>query len=239
MLAFDDQSAEEYSAWSHQLPKPKALLFFSAHWETATPEFGEAARHDELIYDFYGFPDKLQQLQYPAPGAPWLIPLVEQQLQETLPKNVRGLDHGVWIPLLHMWPQADVPVLQISLPASYSNAMLFELGRRLSPLRNQGIMIAGGGTLSHNLREGLSRQHHDTPEWVTRFDQWLEDSLLNNRTQLLNWENAPEARRNHPTPEHFRPLLITLGAASENEQAHFPMTGFDMAVFSKRSVQFG
>ena len=240
MLANDNESAQEYRAWGERLPKPKALLIFSAHWQTPGLVFGETIRHEKLIYDFFGFPDELYQLQYPAPGAEWLIDEVCNVLAEAVPQNKRGLDHGVWVPLLHMWPEADVPILQMSLPADYSNHDLLELGRRLAPLREQGVMIVGAGTLSHNLREGLSGKYASTPEWVTRFDDWLERALLNDRMQLLDWENsAPEAQRNHPTAEHFRPLLITVGAALEGEPAMFPLLGFDMAVFSKRSVQFG
>ena len=240
MLAFDKESGLEYQGWGERLPKPKALLIFSAHWEEPELVFGETTRHDKLIYDFYGFPDELYQLQYPAPGAEWLLEEVCQVLHKNIAQVDRGLDHGVWVPLLYMWPKADVPILQMSLPRGYSNQQLYELGRQLASLRQQGVMIIGAGTLSHNLREGLSRRYTETPEWALSFDNWIEQTLANDREQLLDWENnAPEARRNHPTAEHFSPLLITVGAARKNEIATYPLSGFDMAVFSKRSVQFG
>ena len=240
MLAFDNESAQEYRHWGESLPKPKALLIFSAHWEEADLVFGETVRHEKLVYDFFGFPSELYQLQYPAPGAEWLIDDVRRAVNEDIPQSNRGLDHGVWIPLLHMWPEADVPILQMSLPGDYSNQQFYELGGHLAPLRQQGIMIMGAGTLSHNLREGLSRRHTETPEWALSFDHWITQTLSGDREQLLDWEtNAPDALRNHPTPEHFRPLLITVGAAREDEVAAYPLSGFDMAVFSKRSVQFG
>jgi len=240
MLALDAESSKEYRDWGNKLPMPKALLVFSAHWEAAGLVFGETARHTNLVYDFYGFPDELYQVQYPAPGAEWLLDDVRRLLDEDVLQNKRGLDHGVWVPLMHMWPNADVPILQMSLPSDYSNQQLYELGRQLIPLRQQGIMIIGAGTLSHNLREGLSRRYAETPEWVINFDHWLVQTLASDREQLFDWENkAPDALRNHPTPEHFRPLLIAAGAADANETAVYPMSGFDMAVFSRRSIQFG
>jgi len=240
MLALDNESTLEYRNWSARLPRPKALLIFSAHWEKTGLVFGEIVRHEKLIYDFYGFPDELYQLQYPAPGAEWLVDEVRRLVNEDIPQSRRGLDHGVWVPLLQMWPDADVPILQMSLPSDYSNQQLYELGRELAPLRQQRVMIAGAGTLSHNLRDGLSRRYAETPEWVLNFDQWITQTLSGDRKQLFDWENnAPDALRNHPTPEHFRPLLITVGAAGNEEVAEYPLSGFDMAVFSKRSVQFG
>lgn len=240
MLAFDNESAQEYRHWGERLSKPKALLIFSAHWEETDLVFGEPVRHEKLVYDFFGFPDKLYQLQYPAPGAEWLVDDVRQAVNADIPQSNRGLDHGVWIPLLHIWPDADVPILQMSLPSDYSNQQLYELGRQLAPLRQQGVMIAGGGTLTHNLREGFSRRHTETPEWALSFDHWIMQILSGDRAQLFDWENnAPNALQNHPTPEHFRSLLITAGAAHDNEIAEYPFSGFDMAVFSKRSVQFG
>ncbi len=240
MLALDKDAGEEYAAWGKRLPTPKAILIFSAHWEEEDLVFGETRRHDELIYDFYGFPPPLFQVQYPAPGAEWLLSDIRELLDEQIPQRDRGLDHGVWVPLLHMWPAAKVPVLQMSLPRYSSNRALFDLGRRLAPLRDTGVMIVGAGTLTHNLREGLGGGYTATPTWVSDFDNWVADALLNDRSRLLDWENsAPETRRNHPTPEHFRPLLITVGASDESEQPRFPTTGYDMFTFSKRSVQFG
>jgi len=196
--------------------------------------------HENLIYNFHGFPDHLYHLQYPAPGAEWLIKEVEHVLGEEMPQHERGLDHGVWIPLLRMWPEANIPILQMSLPSHYSNQKLYELGERLTPLREQGVMIIGGGTLTHNLKEGLSGRYTSTPAWISKFDEWVAQTLQDDRKKLIKWEqNAPEAQRNHPTSEHFLPLLIVAGAATVNDTLKFPLLGFDMAAFSQRSVQFG
>jgi len=239
MLALDKDAGREYAEWGRHLPTPKALLIFSAHWEEDGLVSGETRRHDELVYDFYGFPEPLYRVQYPAPGAAWLPDEIHALLTEEILQQPRGLDHGVWVPLLHMWPAADVPVLQMAMPKHATNRQLVELGSRLAPLRDQGVMIVGAGTLTHNLREGLGG-YTATPEWASRFDEWVADVLLNDRSRLLDWETeAPEARRNHPTPEHFRPLLISVGAADDDESPSFPITGYDMHTFSKRSVQFG
>ncbi|ALP54241.1 hypothetical protein Tel_14430 [Candidatus Tenderia electrophaga] len=239
MLALDKAAGADYAAWGKALPRPKAILIFSAHWEEPGLVFGETRRHDKLIYDFHGFPPPLFQVQYPAPGAEGLLRDIRVLFDEEIPQRPRGLDHGVWVPLLHMWPDADVPVLQMSLPR-VSNQGLFELGRRLAPLRAQGVIIAGAGTLTHNLREGLGGGYTATPEWASRFDAWVAQTLVEDRRRLLTWETeAPEAQRNHPSPEHFRPLLISAGAADEDEAPSFPTVGYDLFTFSKRSVQFG
>ena len=238
MLALDEQNGKDYRTWGEQLPKPKAILVFSAHWEEEGLVFGETINHNQLVYDFFGFPEPLSQVQYPAPGAPSLMDQVNKLLNENIQQSQRGLDHGVWVPLLHMWPQADIPILQMSLPTSYSNEELLELGKTLAPLREQGIMIIGAGTLTHNLREGLSGKYSTPPNWVTEFDQWVANALLTSREDLVNWEQAPHAKINHPSKEHFLPLLITADASSPEDNITFPITGYDMQVFSKLSVQF-
>jgi 4,5-DOPA dioxygenase extradiol len=240
MLAVDTSAGEDFKRWGAALPKPKAALVFSAHWQSAPLSFGESADHQELIYDFTGFPAELYRLQYPALGAAWLMASVQELLgAELLKQTNRGLDHGVWVPLLHLWPEADIPILQISMPHTLSNQELYNLGQRLTPLREVGVMIIGSGGVTHNLREAFSSKHSETPSWVSRFDDWITHSLLQDKTQLLTWENAPHAAQNHPTPEHFRPLLIAAGAADDNDSIDFPVTGFELGIISRRAVQFG
>ncbi len=240
-LATDVDKGNEFRAWGKSLPTPKAILVFSAHWETNRLSFGETSPHTQLIYDFGGFPDDLYQLQYPAPGATeWLEPirnLLEGygQIEETQ----RGLDHGVWVPFLHLWPEANIPILQMTMPSTMSNQDLFDLGRRLAPLREQGVLIISSGALTHNLREAFRRRYAQPPEWVTQFDQWVVDTVNGDRSDLLEWETrAPFALENHPTPEHFRPLLIAVGAASEADAVQSPITGYEMGVFSRRCIEF-
>ncbi|MCG6970911.1 MAG: dioxygenase [Gammaproteobacteria bacterium] len=238
MLAIDSNAGADFRRWGDSLPKPKAALVFSAHWQSESLAFGETSRHDSLIYDFSGFPAQLYQLQYPAPGAPWLVETVQQVLNSTAPTTNRGLDHGVWVPLLHLWPQADVPVLQMSMPYTLSTQELYNLGQRLAPLREKGVMIIGSGGVTHNLREAISARHTETPPWVSRFDEWVTQTISGDRAQLLTWETAPDSAKNHPTPEHFRPLLIAAGAADDSDFVDFPVTGFELGIISRRSVQY-
>jgi len=240
-LALDAEKGNDYKQWSYMLPKPKAILVFSAHWESEQLAFGETTRHNELVYDFYGFPELLYKLEYPAPGSKWLVDQVQNLLDDkaTLPVTKRGLDHGVWVPFLHLWPKADIPVLQMSIPKKMSNAELYELGEKLAPLREQGVLIVGSGSITHNLKTWFT-QHHEKPvEWAKAFDDWTKDILLSrNKESLLNWETqAPNAKQNHPTSEHFRPLLIIAGAANM-QKVRFPIEGFDAGILSNRSVQF-
>lgn len=241
MLAVDSEKGKELMAWGESLPKPKAILVFSAHWETKTLAFGETQDHHKLVYDFFGFPQALYDIQYAAPGAAELIEPVSHLLHDSYELLItdRGLDHGVWVPFLHMWPDADIPVLQMTMPYTLSNQDLYELGRKLSPLREQGVLITGNGTLTHNLQEWNPRANGEPVGWAKEFDEWVKYVLLTNDIDaLLNWEQeAPQAKRNHPTPEHFRPLLIAAGAA-QNDGVSFPLEGFEYEIFSKRSVQF-
>ena len=240
-LALDPDNGKPLANWAATVPKPEAILVFSAHWETNTLAVGESTQHTQLVYDFYGFPEPLYKIQYPAPAADYLIPTIAELLQHhySLQQLDRGLDHGVWVPFLHMWPQADIPILQMTMPSNFSNEDLYHLGETLAPLRKQGVLICANGTLTHNLREW--RQGDTTvATWAREFDQWVKSTLETKNTQaLLNWQNtAPDATRNHPTPEHFRPLLIAAGAAL-GDTPSFPIEGFEFGSFSKRCVQFG
>ena len=240
-LATDVVKAEDFKRWGLTLPKAKAILVFSAHWEGTELAFGETTQHNKLIYDFGGFPDHLYDLQYSAPGAPFLTDRIKQLLNKRfkLVDTNRGLDHGVWVPFLHLWPDADVPVLQISMPRNLSDKALFELGRSLRVLRSEGVIIVGSGVLTHNLRKIIPNHSGAPLEWSAEFDQWVEETLLSkDYDALINWQDkAPNATLNHPTTEHFRPLLVAAGAA-ENDAVDFPVTGFEWGSLSRRSVQF-
>lgn len=241
-LAIDDRSGADFKRWGQSLPRPKGILVFSAHWETSRFAFGETKNHDQLLYDFGGFSPELYRVVYPAPGAPWLADAVESLLDLPLDieRSERGLDHGVWVPFVHMWPRADIPVLQMTMPRTQSNVDLANLGERLAPLRDEGILIVGSGTLTHNLGEWRPARQGAPAEWAVEFDAWVAEALNSrNRDALLNWEQrAPQTLRNHPTPEHFRPLLVAWGAAKEDEIA-YPVTGMEFGIFSRRSIQFG
>ncbi|HMG54338.1 MAG TPA: class III extradiol ring-cleavage dioxygenase [Kofleriaceae bacterium] len=230
----------ELAAWAVRLPRPRAIVVISAHWEARPLSIG-ATRPLPLIYDFYGFPERFYRLAYAAPGAPE----VAQQIRELLAaaripcvdEPERGLDHGTYIPLMCMYPEADVPVLQISLP-SESPAELFAVGRALAPLRRDGVLIVGSGFLTHNLRAIRLRE---TPAWATEFDAWSADVLARRDVDaLLDYRaRAPGVREALPSHEHFVPVVVAAGAALESP-ASFPITGFWFGgAMTRRSVQFG
>jgi 4,5-DOPA dioxygenase extradiol len=242
MLLDDGEWVAELAAWGKALGKPRAILIVSGHWEHAPLAIG-ATRVLPPIYDFSGFPQRFYQLQYPAPGAPELAARVRALLDGAgiahTDEPARGHDHGVYVPLLCMYPQADVPVLQLSLPTNEPEP-LFEVGRALAPLAQEGCLIAGSGFLVHNLRVLRS---NTPPTWAVEFDSWCADVLARGDFDaLIDYRTrAPGVRESLPTHEHFTPLLVAAGAAAEAKasQVSFPITGFWMnGAMTRRSVQF-
>jgi 4,5-DOPA dioxygenase extradiol len=233
---------EQLANWSAALPRPKAVLMVSAHWEARPATLG-ATSSVPLVYDFYGFPERYYQTRYPAPGAPQLAGRVRELLRagniaaQDDPR--RGLDHGAYVPLVAMYPAAEVPVLQVSMPALHPQE-LFALGQALAPLRDEGVLIFGSGFLTHNMRFAF---RPGTPDWARDFDQWVAEALTRfDVDALLDFQNrAPAAHTALPTWEHYAPLLVTLGAAAgDKPQVSFPITGWWMdGAFTKRSVQLG
>lgn len=240
-LALDEKAGADYRNMAQALPVPEAILVFSAHWETDQLAFGETVSHDEIIYDFGGFQPELYEMQYPAPGAPELVEKIRGLFADNkIESTSRGIDHGVWVPFLHMWPKADIPILQMSLPRSYSDEQLLALGERLKPLREQNVLIVTTGVITHNLRTVKANSNDSPPDWAAEFDQWVEQVLDQHKyDQLVQWQTvAPHALQNHPTPEHFLPLIIAAGAA-QNEPLSYPVTGFEWGSLSRRCVRFG
>jgi len=242
ILLDDEAWMGELSAWAHAMPKPKSVLMVSAHWEARPASFG-ASEAVPLVYDFYGFPERYYQTKYPAPGAPELVARAGELLRaRRLPftqDTRRGLDHGAYVPLVAMYPNADVPVLQLSLPDLDPKA-LFELGAALSELRDEGVLVVGSGFLTHNMHYAFKK---GIPAWAREFDAWAEDVLKRRDFDALMsfQERAPAARTALPTWEHFAPVIVAAGAASsETSPVSFPITGFWMeGAFTRRSVQFG
>ncbi len=196
---------------------PTAILVVSAHWESRQLLVSTSER-PETIHDFGGFLRELFECQYPAPGAPDLALRLARELN-AVPVE-RGLDHGTWVPLSLMFPEADVPVFSLSLPVTWSNAELAALGERLAALREENILVIGSGRLTHNLAE-LQALEAPMPVWVGEFADWVNARLeADDRDALLDWESAPKARENHPTPEHFLPLLVAMGAGGKAERLH-------------------
>jgi 4,5-DOPA dioxygenase extradiol len=243
-LLDDDRWMAELNAWALALPKPEAVLMLSAHWEERPVTLGATATVP-LVYDFYGFPKRYYDQQYPAPGAPKLASRIHQILEpgeRVMDESGRGLDHGAYVPLVAMYPDADVPVLQASLP-SMDTKELFALGRKLAPLRDEGVLIVGSGFLTHNLRAIDFSANAPTPAWASEFDAWARDAIERKDVDaLLDFRRrAPGARLALPTPEHFVPVIVALGAAADDSAAavKFPIEGFWAGSATKRSVQFG
>ena len=241
-LLDDAQWVRELADWSASIPRPRAILMLSAHWEERPITLG-ATRTVPLIYDFYGFPRHHYEQQYPAPGAPELAQRIRAMLkgeQAVADDPERGLDHGAYVPLVAMYAEADVPVLQMSLP-SENPRELYELGRALRPLRDEGVLIVGSGFITHNLRAIDWRGAAATPEWASEFDQWTADAVARHDVDaLLDYmKKGPGAQIALPTREHFVPLLVSLGASDEGEKVSFPIDGFWLSSLTRRSVQFG
>jgi 4,5-DOPA dioxygenase extradiol len=241
-ILLDDAGwVEELSQWAKRLPRPRAVLMVSAHWEERPTTLG-AVTSVPLVYDFYGFPERYYQTQYRAPGAPELAARVRSLLAEKKiackDDEKRGLDHGAYVPLVAMYPNADVPVLQLSMPA-LEPSVLLALGRALAPLRHEGVLIFGSGFLTHNMAYAFRR---GTPAWAHEFDEWAKSSLARfDVDALLDFQNrAPAAHTALPTWEHYAPMLVALGSVADSpREVSFPVTGFWMdGAFTKRSVQW-
>jgi len=232
----------QLAGWSANLPRPTSILMVSAHWQTAPMAIG-ATTTVPLVYDFYGFPQRFYDVQYRSPGAPELAADVKALMADTDPvldRPTRGLDHGAWVPLLAMYPDADIPVLQVSMP-DLDPAHLFDIGRRLAPLRDEGVLIVGSGFMTHGLPyigEYWSGKPGG-PEWSVEFDRWAAEALARGDMDTLFAfrEKAPGMPYAHPTVEHFAPLFVTLGASAKPDDA--PQTAIDgfFLGLSKRSIQ--
>lgn len=225
-LPLTDTPARAFLAqFGRTLGRPKAILVISAHWETAGPTVNAVDRND-TIHDFGGFPRALYEMRYPAPGSPSFAARIAELLRSAgTDCNVdrrRGLDHGAWVPLLLMYPQADIPVLQLSVQPHAGPAHHLRVGHALAPLRQEGVLIIGSGSFTHDLSEFRGHGSNDpAPDWVNSFADWFDAALTEGRTDdLLNYRRqAPFATKNHPTEEHLLPLYAALGAAARAARA--------------------
>lgn len=243
MLALEPgASGPALARLASELPKPKAIVIVSAHWESQDLRVG-SAEQPETWHDFGGFPAALFAVQYPAPGQPELAAQVAGLLNaDGLPAqldNQRPFDHGVWVPLSLMYPRADIPVVQVSLPSRLGPALQTRVGHALSSLREQGVLLIGSGSITHNLRE---LDWHAGPEsvepWAKAFRDWVIEKLAANDEAALHdyRRQAPNAVRSHPSDEHLLPLYFARGAGGEFSIAH---QGFTMGALGMDIYRFG
>ena len=240
-LIDDELWPVELADWAARLPRPKSILVVSAHWQSAPLTLG-AVNSSPLVYDFYGFPERYYRIRYDSPAAPELAARVRALMpaSEPVSQRERGLDHGAYVPLLMMYPEAEIPVLQMSMP-DLAPRHLFEIGRRLAPLRDEGVLIMGSGFMTHGLP--FVHDYFDgrpgAPEWSQEFDLWAAETLeRGDMDALFDFRNrAPGMPYAHPTVEHFAPLFVALGAATDpGEAPTFTIEGYWLGL-AKRSFQ--
>lgn len=245
MHAVDPGAAgHAWTALAHALRRPRAVLIASAHWETSVPMLG-GNPEPETIHDFGGFPDELYRIKYGAPGEPGLaaqaVGLLKAAGIAAGIDGCRGRDHGAWVPLRWMYPDADVPVVQLALQTELGPAHHLRVGRALAPLADDGVLIIGSGHTTHNLRDWMSSPRRQEPlRYAGDFAEWLHDRLLaNDIDALVDYrEQAPGAVRSHPTEEHFLPLFVALGAAASGARAERFVRGFEAGALAMDSYRF-
>lgn len=233
-----------WKAIADALPRPRAVLMVSAHWETGMPMVTSGAK-PETVHDFGGFPDALYRIRYPAPGAPWLAARVVDILKQSGitagQDGCRGLDHGAWVPMMHMYPDHDVPVAQLALQPGRGAAHHLAIGRALAPLTREGVLVIGSGHVTHNLRDWVASRGAEEPlPYAAAFAAWLDDTLARRDDEaLLAWrERAPGGARAHPTDEHFLPIHVAWGAAGQGATAGRVYRGFDGPALSMDAYAF-
>jgi 4,5-DOPA dioxygenase extradiol len=246
MMALDPgATGAMFSRLAGKLGKPRAIVMVSAHHMTAGPEIGMAP-HPETIYDFFGFPQALYQIKYPAQGATDIGEQILQRLNDAgiaaHPNPHRGLDHGAWSPLLHMFPDADIPVVPLSIQPRMDARHHFAMGRALANLKSEGILVIGSGNLTHNLRDIVrwEREAETTP-YVAEFQAWFAERLaIGDIDALLDWERgAPHGSRAHPTDDHLLPIFVALGAGGEGALTQRLHAGVDYGVLAMDAYAFG
>ena len=239
-LILEDVPARAFLASLGQvLPRPKAIVAVSAHWDTDVPAVSLAHR-PETIHDFYGFPEALYRLRYAAPGAPELAERVAK-LTGAAHDTHRGLDHGAWVPAMLGWPEADIPIFQLSVQPEQSPAHHIALGRKLSALREEDILVMGSGSATHNLRALVRGGEASEPEpWAQEFDDWLAEAVeKGDESALADYRaQAPNAIDAHPTDEHFLPLHVAYGAAGKGARGRALHRSFTLGNLSMASYAF-
>jgi 4,5-DOPA dioxygenase extradiol len=242
MLALEGGAYTE--AWARlagQMPPPRAIVSISAHWFT-NGTGATAMRAPRTIHDFYGFPPALYALDYPAPGDPALAAKLAQLLapDRVILDQEWGLDHGTWAVLRYMYPEANIPVVQLSIDGSRPAAAHYAIGQRLAPLREQGVLLLGSGNVVHNLRLMSRTPGGPAPAWASEFNAAARAAVLaSTHEPLINYGTLPGAERAVPTPEHYLPLLYALGAQAAGEPVAIPIDGIELGAISMMCVKLG
>jgi 4,5-DOPA dioxygenase extradiol len=244
-LPFEDVAAKAFLMnMAGSMKTPTAILIVSAHWETQLPTVNSVLVN-ETIHDFRGFPQELYEISYPAPGsvamAQRVVELLEAGGQPVAVDRQRGLDHGAWVPLMLSWPNADIPIVQLSVQTHLGPAHHLAIGRILAPLTEEGVLIIGSGSYTHDLSSWRGQAGEEEPSWVTSFADWFSRALKQgNETDLINYRTlAPNAVRNHPTEEHLLPLFVAFGAASPNPEVELLHTSQTYGVLRMDAFAFG
>lgn len=223
--------------------RPRAILSVTAHWMTHEPCVSNREA-PETIYDFGGFPPTLYHMKYPAPGAPDVAEqatdLMRNQGLTAQTVEREGFDHGTWVPLKLAYPNADIPIAELSIQPNQDAAWHFKLGQALAPLRNDNVLILASGAITHNLHAYMTGRYKRPPDWVYGFSRWVQDAIVENRVDdLLNFESkAPYVKENHPTTEHLLPLFVALGAASPKTPGSLVHESIDYGVLAMDAYLF-
>jgi 4,5-DOPA dioxygenase extradiol len=239
----DNAFTRHLEKWSSAWPRPRAIVMASAHWMEPGLALTTGRKLD-TVHDFYGFPQEMYDIRYPATGAPEVADRVRALLEAAgLPSDgepARGLDHGAWAPLMRIYPKADVPVVQLSLHGGESLAHHLAVGRALRPLRDEGVLVMGSGNLVHNLgRVNFGDRDAPVAGWSQAFDRWVKERVeKRDFGALASLDGAPDPRLAHPTLEHYVPLVVCAGAAVDDARVSFPFEGFEHASISMRCVTF-
>jgi 4,5-DOPA dioxygenase extradiol len=239
----DNPWSRGFRALAAMLPRPRAILSVSAHWFVPRTML-TAQKRPRTVHDFSGFPRELYEIRYPAPGDPALAGRVARLAgaERASLSEDWGLDHGTWSVLRHLYPEADVPVVQLSIDSRKPASDHLAFGRALAPLREQGVLIVGSGNVTHNLRhamEAYDRPDLATPAWASKFDAEVAQALGSHDLGfLVRALETAEGRMSHPTPDHYLPLLYAAGASDAKDNTRFPLTGFDLASLSMRAALF-
>jgi 4,5-DOPA dioxygenase extradiol len=225
------------------VPRPRAIVVVSAHWYT-DGTYVTSNDRPPTIHDFYGFPEELHAVEYPAPGDPelalWVRDLIGDGLADL--SDQWGLDHGAWSVLRRMYPDADLPVVQVSIDRNLTVPQHFELAKSLAPLRDEDVLVLGSGNVTHNLRDLMMRMNEGdrtVPGWARTFDERLKEILISRDTQALLdlWPGSDDAREAHPTPDHFLPVVYLYAITDLRDTVSFPIEGFDHSA-SMRTILF-